>query len=253
MPDRSDKMKIDTLQTVELGDGVEILLRIAGPFVRSMALLIDYLIIIGLLIVLGIFASFLEGLINEGVATGVLLIGFFLMSWGYFAFFECGKKGATPGKRSMGIRVVDRSGNSANKGQVLVRNLLRIVDMLPGVPTGANGILVGGYGVGLTACFLSKKFQRLGDIVANTVVVYNKPVQQISMSLPPALKSVAPPVVLTREEQAAIASFQERAGMWSEARRMEIANHASGMTGTTNHQGLNDLLGMARWLTGGKE
>lgn len=244
--------KIDTLQSVELGDGVEILLRMAGPYVRAMALLIDYLIIIGLLIVLGIVISVVEMGVNSNVATGILLIGLFLMSWGYFALFEGGKKGATPGKRAMGVRVVDRSGNRASRGQVLVRNVIRYVDMLPGLPTGGIGFFVGGYGAGLITCLLSKRFQRLGDLVANTVVIYDKPVDFITSSLPPALESVAPPLILTREEQAAIAAYRDRAGMWSEARRIELSDHASIVTNSGGRQGMTNLLGMAYWLTEGK-
>ncbi|MGJ8672432.1 RDD family protein [Rubritalea sp.] len=244
--------KIDTLQSVELGDGVEISLRVAGPFVRAMALLIDYLIIIGLLIVLGIVASIVAIGSNGNIAKGVTLIALFLLSWGYFAFFEGGKKAATPGKRSLGIRVVDRSGNSASRGQVLVRNILRYIDMLPGLPSGAIGIFIGGYGAGLMTCFLSKKFQRLGDLVANTVVIYDKPVSHMTAAVPPALESVAPPIALTREEQAAIAAYRDRAGLWSEARRIELANHASAVSGASDREGMSKLLGMAHWLTEGK-
>lgn len=244
--------KIDTLQSVELGDGVEISLRVAGPYARAMALVIDYLIIIGMLIVLGVVTTVVAVGANSNIAMGVMLIALFLLSWGYFAFFEGGKKAATPGKRALGIRVVDRSGNSANRGQVLVRNILRYIDMLPGVPSGSMGIFIGGYGAGLMTCFLSKKFQRLGDLVANTVVVYDKPVSHHSASLPPALESVAPPIALTREEQAAIAAFRERAGLWSEARRVELANHAAAVTGERDAKGMTKLLGMAHWLTEGK-
>ena len=252
MPNRSEIKKIDTLQSVELGDGVEILLRVAGPFVRAMALLIDYLIIIGILIVLGIVVSLVAVSSNEYFAQGVMLIALFLLSWGYFAFFEGGKRSATPGKRSMGIRVVDRSGNAASRGQVLVRNLLRYVDMLPGIPSGGLGLMLGGYGAGLMTCFLSKRFQRLGDLVANTMVVYNKPVNHLSSAVPPALNSIAPPVALTREEQAAITAFRERAGLWSEARRIELAEHAGSVTNAGGTEGMNRLLGMAHWLTEGK-
>jgi uncharacterized RDD family membrane protein YckC len=244
--------KIDTLQSVELDDGVEISLRVAGPFARAMALLIDYLIIIGLLIVLLIVTSIVAVGSNGNVAQGVMLISLFLLSWGYFAFFEGGKKAATPGKRALGIRVVDRSGNTANRGQVLVRNILRYIDMLPGLPTGAAGIFIGGYGAGLVTSFLSHKFQRLGDLVANTVVIYDKPVSHMKAAVPPALESVTPPVALTREEQAAIAAFRDRAGLWSEARRIELANHANDVTGKVDREGLSKLLGMAHWLTEGK-
>ncbi|SHJ80467.1 Uncharacterized membrane protein YckC, RDD family [Rubritalea squalenifaciens DSM 18772] len=244
-----EKDKIDTLQSVELGEGVEILLRMAGPFPRAMALLLDYLIIIGVIVVLWIIMSILSSWFPRNVIIGILLLCFFMLGWGYFAFFESGKRGATPGKRALGLRVVDRSGNEASRGQVLVRNLLRFVDMLPGVPSASVGIMIGGYGCGLTSSLLSKKFQRLGDMVANTVVIYSTPVRHLSSAIPPVLKSVAPPVVLTKEEQAAIAAFRERAGLWSEARRIELADHASAVSGSKGREGMTKLLGVAHWLT----
>lgn len=247
---RADETKkIDTLQSVELGDGVEILLRIAGPYVRSMALLIDYLIIIGVLIIGSILLAFTAFQVNTNIGGGFMNLMLFVMSWGYFAIFEGGKRGATIGKRAMGIRVVDRTGNNASRGQAFVRNILRFVDMLPGLPTSKIGFFFGGYGTGLTTSLLSKKFQRLGDLVANTVVVYSKPVKPVQATVPPALEKVTPPVALTREEQAAIASYKERAGLWSEARRIELAEHAAAVTGAYGPEAMQKILGMADWLS----
>lgn len=244
-----EKEMIDTLRSVELGEGVEIRLRMAGPFPRAMALILDYLIILGVLLVLVLLLTFASDSLGWNVVQGIMMLVAFMMSWGYFAFFEAGKRGASPGKRAMGLRVVDRSGNNATRGQVVVRNLLRYVDMLPGVPSAAIGLMIGGYGSGLVACLLSKRFQRLGDMVADTVVIYSAPVRHLTSVAPPVLESVAPPMVLTREEQAAIAAFRERAGLWSEARRIELANHAREVTGAEGREGMTRLLGMAHWFT----
>lgn len=244
-----EKERIDTLQSVELGEGVEIRLRMAGPFPRALALILDYLIIVGVLLVVYFLLGLGSIFFNTNVIDALIMLFAFIMAWGYFSFFECGKKGATIGKRVMGLRVVDRSGNSATRGQIFVRNILRFVDMLPGIPTAAGGLFIGGYGVGVMACFLSKRFQRLGDMVANTVVIYSSPVRHLSSVAPPVLESVAPPVVLLREEQAAIAAFRERSGLWSEARRIELADHAQQITGADGREGMTKLLGMAHWLT----
>lgn len=251
MAGKKKKQRIDTLQSVELGDGVEILLRIAGPFPRAAALVIDYLIITGLLILLSFLESFISWMVGENYAEGLILICLFLLGWFYFSFFEWGKRGATPGKRVMGLRVVDRSGNLATKGQVMVRNLLRLVDMLPGVPTGALGMMVGGYGVGLAAMLLSKRFQRLGDVVANTVVVYAKEVAQPRVMAVASVGAIPPSFPLSREEQAAVVSFRERAGTWSEARRIELADHASELSGKNGAAGVDRLVGMAQWMSEG--
>jgi uncharacterized RDD family membrane protein YckC len=68
---------------------------------------------------------------------------------------------ATPGKLIMGIKVASRDGRPCTAAQALVRNLLRIVDANP-----FSGILVGSLVVVLT-----KHKQRIGDLLAGTVVV----------------------------------------------------------------------------------
>jgi hypothetical protein len=85
---------------------------------------------------------------------------FFLSQTGYGIAFEWWWRGQTPGKRLVGLRVMDADGLRLQFGQVAIRNLLRPVDSLP--------IL---YLVGGASCLLSRNMQRLGDLAANTVVV----------------------------------------------------------------------------------
>lgn len=240
---------IDTLQSVELGEGVEIMLRIAGPFPRALALLLDMLIIGGVMLIFTIIMAILE--ITSGnpyVAEGIRLIVAFFVSWGYFVYFECGRRGATVGKRALGLRVVDRSGNNASRGQIFVRNILRLVDMMPGIPGMAAGVFIGSFGLGFMCCILTKKFQRIGDLVANTVVVYTHPDYVVTGQQPNVEHPVAPTAALAREEQVAIADFYNRAGLWSEARRIELADHASELTREKGMRGMVKLLGMAKWI-----
>lgn len=237
---------LDTRQSVELGEGVEIHLRIAGPFPRALALLLDMLIIIGVMMVVG----FIVGIISirsSMVGQGVFLIVGFFMSWGYFTFFEAGRRGATIGKRTLGLRVIDRSGNHITKGQAFVRNILRLVDMLPGMPSTATGVLIGSFGLGFFCCLFTKKFQRVGDLVANTLVVYTQP-ELMMTGAEPAVESAAPTVALAREEQAALVDYYHRASMWSEARRIELADHATEITQKKGMAGMVKLLGMAKWI-----
>ena len=103
---RNDIEVLDTRQSVELGEGVEIHLRIAGPFPRALALLLDMLIIAGIMLVVTIIVGIIStgsGMVGQGV---FLIVGFFL-SWGYFTYFDAGKRGATIGKRALGLRVID--------------------------------------------------------------------------------------------------------------------------------------------------
>jgi hypothetical protein len=72
--------------------------------------------------------------------------------------------GRTPGKRSVGIRVVTRAGGPPGAGAHLVRNVFRLIDALPVA-----------YGVGLTLMVLTKDSLRCGDMAAGTLLVYERP------------------------------------------------------------------------------
>lgn len=243
---RNDIEILDTRQSVELGEGVEIHLRIAGPFPRALALLLDMLIITGIMLLVG----FIVAMISSGsdlVAGGIYLIVAFFVSWGYFTYFEAGKRGATIGKRTVGLRVIDRSGNNITTGQAFVRNILRLVDMLPGMPTTGVGVLIGSFGLGFFCCLFTKKFQRVGDLVANTLVVYTQP-ELMMTGQEPKVDSLAPTVAMSRDEQVALADYYNRASMWSEARRIELSDHATELTQKRGMEGMIRLLGMAKWI-----
>ena len=241
MPERiaNTGPRLDTLQSIELAEGVEIQLRMAGPYVRALAYLLDLIVRVGIVALCGLILLLGSMVLGFNVAYGLYLLISFLVIFFYYIIFEAGKRGASPGKRVMGLRVVDTSGAPITFGQAFLRNMLRFADSMP-IPS---------YGFGLLSTLLSKRFQRLGDLLANTVVVYDRLPDMQASSLPPVLNSVAPGVPLSREEQAALAGFAERGGMWSEARRIELADHARELTGTTGQQGMTRLLGMAHWLS----
>ncbi len=110
--------------------------------------------------------------------AGIVLI-YFLLYWGYFSLFEAFKNGQTPGKRVMKIRTVKSSGRQVTFFEALARNLLRFVDQLPGV-----------YLVGAVSILLSRQNQRLGDLLADTIVVHER-VDEFAgyLPLPPAVGS----------------------------------------------------------------
>src|SRR5947208_2546910 len=99
------------------------------------------------------------------LAAVVLVLTVFLLFWGYFLLFEALNGGRTPGKRLMGIRVVMDTGHPLTFTAAAVRNLVRIVDMQP--------VLT--YLVGLGFVLFHPQNKRLGDIVAGTVVVRDRP------------------------------------------------------------------------------
>jgi uncharacterized RDD family membrane protein YckC len=230
-----EKSQIDTLQKVELAEGVEVHLRVAGPVARCLAWLIDSCIIFGVMIALSIVVGMVVGgIFGEQVAQGILFMSTFLLLWFYFVFFEAGKTGATPGKRKMGLKVVTRAGGPVSMSQAIVRNFLRGFDFLPVA-----------YGVGLVTCLSTKKFQRLGDLVADTVVIYGKTDAVVPRPFESSVQPVIPQVALTREEQQALLLFAERTEGMSAARTLELANHAAELSGPNNTVGLK---GMARWI-----
>ena len=187
---------------------------------------------------MGLIAGLIAYVLGGRVATGFYgLVGFFLMFF-YYIVFEAGKWGASPGKKIMGLRVVDTSGAPLTLGQAFIRNMLRFADMMP----------IFGYGFGLTCTLLTKRFQRMGDLLANSVVVYERLPAMNAQRLPPVMKEVTPGLPLTKEERAAVIGFRERAAMWSEPRRVELANHASALSGKDGKEGMTRLLAMAHWL-----
>lgn len=146
-------------------------LPLAGIGSRFIAILVDSLILGAALILLGILAVLvIAALGNFGVKSaswgvGITFLIVFLLLWGYFALFEGFNNGRTPGKRVAKIRVIHQSGRGITFVEALGRNLVRIVDYMPGF-----------YGVGVAAMFLSRRNQRLGDMVAGTLVVREREV-----------------------------------------------------------------------------
>lgn len=230
--------KLDTLQAVELAEGIEIRLRMAGPVLRIGAYVIDLLIRAAVLVIGGIIASFAGIAIGGKVVGGVMLLAWFLMDWLYPVVFEAGKRGATPGKRVMGLRVVQTTGSPITVGQAIVRNFLRFIDGMPAFT----------YCFGLTSCLATKRFQRLGDLAAGTVVIYDRIPPLPVIASPPPMAAVPLPVGLTVNEMRALTLFRERAGLWSDGRRAEIADQASVLSGASGAAGVSRLMAMAHWI-----
>jgi uncharacterized RDD family membrane protein YckC len=139
--------------------------RLASIGGRVFAHLIDVVIIIGVTIGFGFAAGLLGGAGREvaKLAVTAFLIFVSLFPFLYFILFESLWNGQTIGKKALTLRVRMSDGTAVTPLAAIGRNLLRPADMLPGT-----------YFVGLLAMFTTPKSQRLGDLVANTVVVYEK-------------------------------------------------------------------------------
>ena len=172
--------------------------------------------------------------VGYNVSQALALLSVFFVWWFYHVLFEISPWGATVGKKVFGLRVVDEAGGGVTLGQAMIRNFIRGAEiMLPLIPLIA---------------FFHPRFQRLGDLAAGTLVVYARPRVDPLIPGPPPLAKVPVNLTLSREEEAAILSFRYRSGGWSEARRMELANHLSKVTGEVGPKGVSRVLGMAQWL-----
>jgi uncharacterized RDD family membrane protein YckC len=132
---------------------------LAGPMSRFLAWLIDLFVVMMLASILGVVFALLH-FISFGLAEAASLLIQFILMIGYGIYCEWFWRGQTLGKRMMRLRVVDAQGLRLKFSQVVIRNLLRFVDMLP------LFYLVGGI-----ACAVSRRAQRLGDLAANAIVV----------------------------------------------------------------------------------
>ena len=229
---QTSKSMIDTRRAIETPEGVELGLRVAGPVPRAYAWLIDLLIRTALYILCAIVLSLLGGL-----GMGIFMIIMFLLEWFYPVFFELYKQGATPGKRSLGIKVINDDGTEVNLQSSLIRNLLRGVDFLPVF-----------YGFGLITMLFNKDFKRLGDYAAGTIVVYQDKLKAAVPIIQEAPRT--PPVPLTANEQKAVIQFAERLTLFTPQRSSELANILGNVTKVTNEQAVKRLIQYANWMMG---
>lgn len=156
---------------VNTPESVGLEMELAGLGSRFLAIVIDTLVQL-LLLAAVVLAGVVTGWLEQGVAAEVsraadttwgaalLFLIVWLLFFFYFLLFELAWQGQTPGKRLMGVRVVDRSGRPAGAGALLLRNLVRLIDSLPV-----------GYPAGVITFIATHLGQRLGDLAAGTIVV----------------------------------------------------------------------------------
>ena len=140
-------------------EGIRFSFPLAGPVVRALAWIVD-MFIISILSSAVSLALLFGALISLEVSMALIVLGTFLVQFGYGIVMEWLWRGQTIGKRMLGLRVMDIHGLKLQFSQVVVRNLLRMADMLPAF-----------YLVGGACCFFTRHAQRLGDLAANTIVI----------------------------------------------------------------------------------
>lgn len=180
---------------------------LAGVGSRFLALAFDSALQLAGIVVLVIVAVIARRLAGISVttaslgtwATALLIAGAFVIYSGYFAIFESVWAGQTPGKRLVGLRVIDLSGRPLAVYGAIVRNLLRIVDQLPGI-----------YGVAILCVLVTRRQQRLGDLAAGTVVVHERLEAAASVAASSSTVTRHGAARLTAEEILVIEGFLRR-------------------------------------------
>jgi uncharacterized RDD family membrane protein YckC len=161
---------INERYTIDTPEHIQFSYTIAGIGSRFLAAIIDTFLLVliqTMLLALVFFVlSTIENAMSSGMeslVTALWAILSFVFLWGYYIFFEFVWNGQTPGKRLIKLRVVREGGRPITFAASTIRNLIRIVDFLPGL-----------YGLGVLVMFIDKRARRLGDLAGGTLVVKDR-------------------------------------------------------------------------------
>ncbi len=236
---------LDLTAVIKTPESIEFEYRLAGPFRRLPALIVDIIVrflmiaavYIGVLLIMGVFSINLQtsGFLDFGLLF-ILVIDFLLL-WFYGAAFEMAWNGQTPGKWLCKLRVISTDGRPINTYQALIRNLLRPADFAPMISLEFLSedfppvYLFPTFLCALICMVATKRFQRLGDLAAGTMVVVNDRSwipTKVKLEDPrvPSLASYIPPNFRPSPTLAkAVALYAERRGQLHPTRRQELAVH----------------------------
>ena len=201
----NDRLDITT------SEGVTVSMTIAGIGSRSLAFLLDAIVVgttLAVIGAIGLQTVAIDDLLTLGILTAVVLFVPFV----YIVTMETLNGGKTLGKMAAGIKVVRTSGAPVGFGSVVVRALLLPIDVLL-------------FGIGVIAMFVNDKSQRIGDMAARTVVVRDRFRSAQNVGLGVTGAALEPEVrrwdvsAITDQEVAVIRSFLTRAnGLTFESR-----------------------------------
>lgn len=226
--------KIDTIFWVETPEGVNLSMRLASLPIRMTAFLLDLIfrviIFIILAIILGVFGD---------ASQGLFLVAIFILWWFYPVLFEVMRGGMTPGKSIMKIRVLHGNGTPVGWRASMIRNFLRVADVFASV-----------WGLEFIAMFADSRNRRLGDLAADTIVVYAD--SQRSKVFLPEVEPLLPPVPLNPEEQKSFIAFGERYHLLSKQRQVELAEILEEMHGEKGAVAVKKLYAYSLGLAGGE-
>jgi uncharacterized RDD family membrane protein YckC len=181
-----DRYIVDTPENIAFAYDV------AGIGSRFLAAIIDSLLLIVIQLAVGALLLFFSlgvdgSLVNDSIVLAIWSIVSFIFFWGYYLVFELIWNGQSPGKRWLGLRTVREGGRPITFVASAVRNLVRVIDFLPGF-----------YGIGVVTMFIDPRSRRLGDLAGGTLVVK----EGRAVTLDTLTRSVEPVLIPPRPEAA---------------------------------------------------
>ncbi len=199
-------------QIIRTPEGISFTQHLAGPVTRFLAFSVD---LAAITVISGLLSQvlLLTAIVNSDFALAARTICYFVVTIGYSILLEWHWRGQTLGKRVLKIRVVDAEGFRLRPSQIVIRNLLRVVDLLPAF-----------YAVGGICCALSAKYQRLGDFAANTVVIYatSEKIPDLELLFRGTYNSLRNHAHLAAQLRKSISPAEARIALEAVARRAEL-------------------------------
>lgn len=254
---------LDTTMRVTTPENISFHYQLAGPFRRILAYFLDIVISLGAYSILFAVIYLLFALLAvpfayfgftpvieaiTGILGGLQAVGWFIVYWFYGAYMEAQHNGQTLGKRITKMRVITTDGHAIDGVQATLRNFFRLLDVMPMVSIGAlfmieptdSGFdqvlyfpLIPTCLFGLIVMTLNRKYQRVGDMVANTVVV-NEELNRLpnlasfmDERVPQLAELIPTSFVVPATMAKAIAEYVDRRKFLPYQRASEIASHLS--------------------------
>lgn len=226
-----DTPQLDTTIEIVTPENIAFHYRVAGPFRRLPAFLLDIFFKVAAIATLGVGGMFVIGMLGTWLPglrdlanllassyLSLLLVAWFAVTWFYGGFFETYWNGQTPGKYLLAIRVLTTNGKPINGMQAVIRNVMREVDIFLPV-------------VSLVAMGANRRFQRLGDLVTGTIVVVEDRqwltgIAKLEDPRTASLASFIPAdFTISRSLAKTVSAYVERRRFFTPLRRREIARH----------------------------
>lgn len=234
---------IDLATVITTPENIAFDYRLAGPFRRLPAYLVDVIACWGMIVLsyIGLlFISWMFGFafsVSFEVTIFAAIVVNFLLQWFYGIFFELFRNGQTPGKAMFQLRAISADGRPLNAMQAVIRNLMRVADSAPLLSMemfssdSPPSYVIPTFLCGFICMIITSRFQRLGDLAAGTIVVVNErrwvpPKIVLEDPRVPSLATYIPPSFrLTSSLARALAMYMDKRSRMHPVRRGELASY----------------------------